>query len=230
MFKPVEPVSLYASYSVSYLPASGDQFASLSASSETFKPEAFENLELGAKWEISRDILLTAALYRLDRKNTTSPDPARPGQVVLTGAQRSKGFEAGVSGRLTGRWEVAGGYAWQDARITRTTAAAPSGREVPLVPAHTFSLWNKYELTPVVSVGLGVIHQTRRFASISNTVTLPGFTRADAAVFVRLNERLRAQINIENLFDKRYASTSHGDNNILPGSPRAARVSLNVDF
>ena len=230
VFKPVEPVSLYASYSVSYLPASGDQFASLNATSETLKPEKFENLELGAKWEINRDLLFTAAVYRLDRENTTSPDPARPGQVVLTGAQRSKGFEAGLSGRITPRWEVAGGYAWQDAKITSTTSAAPAGREVPLVPTHTFSLWNKYEVTPMVAVGLGVIHQTRRFASISNTVTLPGFTRADAAVFVRLNDRLRAQVNIENLFDKRYVSTSHGDNNILPGSPRAVRASLSVDF
>ena len=75
-----------------------------------------------------------------------------------------------------------------------------------------------------------MIHQTKRFASISNAVTLPGFTRIDAAIFVRLNDHLRAQINVENLFDKRYAATSHGDNNILPGSPRAARVSLDVSF
>jgi len=230
VFKPVVPVSLYASYSVSYLPASGDQFSSLSASTETLEPEEFENLELGAKWEINTRLMLALAVYRLDRENSTSPDPLRPGQVVLTGAQRSKGFEAGLSGRLTPAWEVSAGYAWQDAEILRTTAAAPAGRKVPLVPDHTFSLWNKYEVTSRVSAGLGVIHQTKRFASISNAVTLPGFTRVDAAVFVRLNDHLRAQINVENLFDKRYASTSHGDNNVLPGSPRAARISLDVSF
>ena len=230
VFKPVAPVSLYASYSVSYLPASGDQFSSLTASSETLEPEEFENLELGAKWEINPDLLLTLAIYRLDRENSTSPDPLRPGQVVLTGAQRSKGFEAGLSGRLTSRWEVAAGYAWQDAEILRTTAAAPAGRKVPLVSDHTASLWNKYEVTARVSAGLGVIHQSKRFASISNAVTLPGFTRVDAAVFVRLNDQLRAQVNIENLFDKHYVSASHGDNNILPGSPRAARVSLDFNF
>lgn len=230
VFKPVVPVSLYASYSVSYLPASGDQFSSLSASTETLEPEEFENLELGAKWEINTRLMLALAVYRLDRENSTSPDPLRPGQVVLTGAQRSKGFEAGLSGRLTPEWEVSAGYAWQDAEIVRTTAAAPAGRKAPLVPDHTFSLWNKYEVTSRVSAGLGVIHQTKRFASISNAVTLPGFTRVDAAVFVRLNDHLRAQINVENLFDKRYASTSHGDNNVLPGSPRAARISLDVSF
>jgi len=230
VFKPVAPMSLYASYSVSYLPSSGDQFSSLNATIETLEPEEFENLEVGLKWELTPDLLLTAALYRLDRENTTAPDPTRPGQVVLTGSQRTEGFEAGLAGRLTARWEVFGGYAWQDAEITSTTSAAPAGREVPLVPEHTFSLWNKYELTDRFGVGLGVIHQTKMFASISNSVTLPGFTRVDAAAFVRLTERLQAQVNVENLFDKRYFPTSHGDNNILPGAPRAVRVSLNASF
>ena len=108
--------------------------------------------------------------------------------------------------------------------------AAPAGRQVPLVPEHSFSLWNKYEFNDRFGAGLGVVHQTKMFASISNTVTLPGFTRVDAAVFVRLTDRLRGQINVENLFDKRYFPTSHGDNNILPGAPRAIRVSLNTSF
>lgn len=230
VFKPMEPLSVYASYSVSYLPSSGDQFSSLNATSETLKPEEFENLEVGLKWEMTPNLLMTAALYRLDRENTTSPDPTRPGQVVLTGAQRTEGFEAGLSGRITERWEIAGGYAWQDAEITSTTSAAPAGREVALVPEHTFSLWNKYDLNDRFGVGLGVIHQTKMFTSISNAVTLPGFTRADAAAYVRLTDNLRAQVNIENLFDKRYFPTSHGDNNILPGAPRAVRVSLNASF
>lgn len=230
VFKPIEPVSLYASYSVSYLPSSGDQFSSLTATSETLEPEEFENLELGLKWEVTPDLLFTAALYRLDRENTTAPDPTRPGQVVLTGSQRTEGFEAGLAGRITERWEVVGGYAWQDAEITSTTSAAPAGREVPLVPEHTFSLWNKYDINDRFGAGLGIVHQTKMFASISNNVTLPGFTRVDAAVFVRLTDALRAQVNVENLFDKRYFPTSHGDNNILPGAPRAVRVSLNASF
>ncbi|MFD3264338.1 TonB-dependent receptor [Phenylobacterium ferrooxidans] len=230
VFKPVEPVSLYASYSVSSLPSSGDQFSSLSATTETLKPEKFENLEVGIKWQATPGLVFTAALYRLDRENTTAPDPSRPGQVVLTGAQRSKGFEAGLAGRVIRRWEISSGYAWQDAKITSTTSAAPAGREVPLVPEHTFSLWNKYELTPMFSVGLGVVHQTKMYASISNTVTLPGFTRVDAAVYAQLTDKVRAQVNLENAFDKRYFPTSHGDNNILPGSSRAVRVSLSTTF
>lgn len=230
VFKPLEPVSLYAGYSVSYLPSSGDQFSSLNATSETLEPEEFENLEVGLKWELTPELMLTAALYRLDRENTTAPDPTRPGQVVLTGSQRTEGFEAGLSGWIMPQWEIAGGYAWQDAEITSTTSAAPAGRQVPLVPRHTFSLWNKYDLNDRFGLGLGVIHQTKMFTSISNAVTLPGFTRIDAAAYVVLTDNLKAQVNIENLFDRRYFPTSHGDNNILPGAPRAVRVSLTAHF
>jgi len=230
VFKPREVVSLYASYSVSYLPSSGDQFSSLNATSETLQPEEFENFEVGLKWGVASDLLLTASLYQLDRQKTTSPDPTRPGQVVLTGAQRTKGFEGGLAGRITKRWEVVGGYAWQDAEITSSTSAAPAGQEVPLVPEHTFSLWNKYELNDRFGTGVGIVHQTRMFASISNAVILSGFTRIDGVVFVRLTDTLQAQVNVENLFDKRYFPTSHGDNNIMPGAPRAVRVSLNASF
>ena len=41
------------------------------------------------------------------------------------------------------------------------------------------------------------------FAAIDNTVTLPGYTRADAAVYFSLERWLRLQVNVENLFGKR---------------------------
>ena len=104
--------------------------------------------------------------------------------------------------------------------------AAPAGAIVPLVPRQTFSLWNRYQLVPRLGAGVGVVHQTKMFAAIDNTVTLPGFTRVDAAAFLTLTETLHAQVNIENLFDERYYPTSHSNNNIAPGGPRTVRVSV----
>jgi catecholate siderophore receptor len=66
------------------------------------------------------------------------------------------------------------------------------------------------------------------FAAIDNTVTLPGFTRVDAAAFLTLTETMRAQLNVENVLDERYYPTSHGNNNIAPGAPRSVRFSLTV--
>ncbi|MGL4287095.1 MAG: TonB-dependent receptor [Phreatobacter sp.] len=230
VFKPIEPVSLYASYSISYLPQSGDQFTSLTATTQTLKPEQFTNYEVGIKYELLRNLSVTAALYLLDRKNTTAPDPVTPGLIVQTGSTRTKGFEIGINGYLTDRWQVAGGYAYQDAYISSTTAAAVAGSRVPLVPRNTFSLWNKYQITDMWAAGIGVVHQTNIFAAIDNMVTLPAFTRVDAAIFVKINDMVKAQLNVENIFDVKYYPTASSNSNILPGAPRTVRLTLTGTF
>ncbi len=225
ILKPAKAASLYFSFSRSYLPQSGDQFTSLTASTASLEPERFRNLEVGAKWDITPALNVAAALYQLDRTNTRANDPLN-GNVVLSGAQRSKGFELALNGRILPNWQVTAGLAVQDAEITRTTTAAPAGRKVPLVPRTQVSLWTRYDLDPRLGLGLGVTYQGRSFASISNTVTLPAYTRVDAAAFFKLTDRIDAQFNIENLFNTGYFPTAHTDNNISTGGPRSARFTL----
>jgi catecholate siderophore receptor len=145
---------------------------------------------------------------------------------VQTGAQRTNGWELGVSGSVTDRWQVAGGLAAQTATIRSRTSAAAAGKTVPLVPHATASLWNRYQVVSRLGLGLGVVHQGDMYAAIDNAVTLPGFTRLDAAAFVTVTPLLRAQLNVENLLDRRYFATSHGNNNIMPGASRTLRLSL----
>jgi catecholate siderophore receptor len=228
--KPVEPLSLYGSYGVAHLPSAGDQFSSLTATSQTLEPEKFENYELGAKVDVAAGLALTGAVYQLDRSNTSAPDPVDPSRTVQTGSQRTRGVELGASGNLTSRWQVAAAYALQDAEITSRTAQAEPGAEVPVVPEHTLSLWNRYQVHRMWGVGVGLVHQDEMFASVDNTVSLPGFTRFDAGVYFTLNGHLHAQVNVENLFDEEYFITSHSNNNISPGSPRAVRASITAGF
>lgn len=228
--KPATPLSLYFSYSVSYLPSSGDQFAALNSVAETLKPERFNNYEGGVKWDVRRTLSLTMAVYRLDRLNSRANDPNDPARVVQTGSQRTNGVEISVDGRVAAGWRIYGGYAWQDAFVSSATSSAPQGARVPLVPQHTLSLWNSYRFHPRWEVGLGIVNRSEMFAGIDNTVSLPGYTRADAALFFTLTEGARLQVNIENLFDADYFLTAHNNNNIQPGSPRAARVGLTMRF
>jgi catecholate siderophore receptor len=230
IFKPVEPVSAYASYSVSHLPSSGDQFASLTATTRTLEPERFVNYEVGAKWDVNPDLSITAAVFRLDRTNSSARDPNDVSKTVQTGEQRTAGYEIGVTGSVTPRWQLAGGWASQRATIESATTAARAGATVPLVPYATASLWNRYQLTPRVGGGIGLVHQTRSYAAIDNSVTLPGFTRVDAAAYVGLTSDVRLQVNVENLLDERYYPTSQGNNNIMPGAPRSFRLGLLTDF
>lgn len=227
--KPVASASLYASYSRSYLPQSGDQFTSLDATLAALEPEKFENLEVGAKWDITPALSFTAAAYRLERSNTRAPG-AIAGTIELTGKQRSRGIELGLDGQITSWWQVQAGLAVQSARIVTTTSAAPAGRHVPLVPDFQASLWQRWQLARPVAIGLGLLHQGGSFTGISNTVRLPAYTRVDAGLFVTLAKGIRAQLNVENLFNTSYFPTAHTDNNISVGTPRTARLTIRASF
>jgi catecholate siderophore receptor len=228
--KPVVALSIYGNYSVSYLPSSGDQFSSLTVITEQAKPEKFNNYEAGLKWDLRPALSLTAAVYRMDRLNTRATDPNDPTRIVQTGSQRINGFEVGLNGNVTRSWRLAGGYAYQDAFITGATTVASVGAKVAQVPHHDFSLWNNYQVLPRLAAGLGIIHRSDMFAAIDDKVTLPGYTRADAAVYYSLSEKIRFQANVENLFGKTYYINADGNNNISPGSSRAIRVGIVTRF
>jgi catecholate siderophore receptor len=230
VLKPIAAASVYASYSLSYLPSSGDQFSSLTAITQQMKPERFANYEIGAKWDATSDLSLTTALYRLDRTNTRATDPADPTLIVQTGSQRTSGYEIGINGSITSAWTIAGGYAHQNAFVTSATTAARAGAQVGQVPRHTFSLWNNYQLLPKVGAALGIVRRSDMFAAIDDSVTLPGYTRADAAVFLFLTDRTRLQVNVENVFNRVYYVNADSNTNISPGSPRAVRVALSAGF
>jgi catecholate siderophore receptor len=230
IFKPAVPVSIYASYSLAYVPRAGDQLSSLSLSNQALDPEEFRNYELGAKWD-SGTIAVSGAAYRLDRGNVAVADPIDPTRSILVDAQRTKGVELSIDGRVTNRWTIAGGYAFQDGKITRSISAnAQAGAVLAQVPRHSFSLWNKYDVASRLSAGLGVIHRGDIFAASDNLVTLPAFTRVDGALFWTVARQVRAQLNVENLFDTRYFASAHNNSNILPGSPRAIRVAMTTRF
>jgi catecholate siderophore receptor len=230
VLKPSQRLSIYASYSRSYLPQSGDQFSGLTDVTDGLKPERFDNYEIGAKLQLPGGLLATAALYRLDRTNTRAADPLDPSRTVLTGAQRSRGLELGLERSITSRWLISAGYTLQKAEIVEATAAAPAGREVPLVPRHSFSLWNRYDFTKQLGVGLGVIARSKSYASISNAVELPGYARVDAALYYQLPRGIEAQLNVENLFGADYFPTANNDNNIAPGAPRTVKATLGYRF
>lgn len=225
--KPVPNVSIYASYAKSFLPQSGDQFNTLAANLQTLKPEAFRNLEAGIKWDLSPALTLTGALFQVDRTNSRSNDPLT-GNPVVTGQSRVRGFEAALIGRIIPAWQASLGYNYQTGEILSATTAAPAGRQLDKLPHHQLSAWTRYDLSARLGIGLGLIHQSSQFASISNAVRLPAFSRVDAAVYFNVTDRVALQLNVENLTDTRYYASAHTDNNIAPGAPLNARLTARI--
>jgi catecholate siderophore receptor len=180
VYKPITPVSIYSSYSVSYLPSSGDQFSSLTVITEQVKPEQFKNYEVGAKWDVGPSLSVTTAVYRLDRTNTRSTDPNDPTRIVQTGSQRTNGYELGANGHVTPLWSVAGGYTYQDAYVSSATTAAAAGAQVAQVPHHTVSLWNNYQFhraSPPASASSAAPKCTRRSTTRSGCLAIRGWMR-----------------------------------------------------
>ncbi len=228
IFQPNARTSIYSSCSYTFLP-SGEKLG-LAANTAELRPENARNYELGAKLQVlGTRLTLTTALFRLDRNNVKSVDPADPTRLVLTGQQRTDGFTASASGRINSRWELSGGYADLDARIVKTTSAAPAGRRPGLVPRHQASLWTAHDVTSAFRLAGGVVSQAETFTSFTNSVRLPGYTRFDASAFYRIKDS-SLSLGVTNLFDTRYYPTANGDNNISPGAPRTLQFSLRHTF
>jgi catecholate siderophore receptor len=229
--KPIDTVSLYTAWSISYLPASGDQFSALSPGTLILQPQKFENTEIGAKWNINPKLLFTAAAYELIRTNVPIADPSGNGLFFPSGSHKIRGFESALTGYVTPDWQSSFGYAYTNARITSDTSPTiVAGNRVQLVPYNQFSLWNKYQIDPIWSAALGVIYFSDSFASSDDTVRLPGFVRVDAAVYAKLSEHWKMQLNIENIFNKGYWATADANNNISPGQPRTFRLTAIAKF
>jgi catecholate siderophore receptor len=229
IYKPQPNLSLYGSYSQSYLPRAGDQLAGLTLANSTLAPEAFRNQEVGIKWDLGPNLALTLATYQLERTNVAVTNPTDPTQLILVDGQSSSGLEFGINGAVRPGWTVAGGYAYQEGEITQTqSSTAKAGARLAQLPKHSLSLWNRVDVTPRLGLGLGIVHRSAQFTSTDNSVTLPGYSRVDGAIYWRISPQLKAQLNVENLFDIRYFASAHNNNNITPGSPRALKLTLSA--
>ncbi|MFZ9362676.1 MAG: TonB-dependent receptor [Arenimonas sp.] len=231
IYRPSEALSFYASYAESFVPRAGEQLASLTPSTANLAPEAFANSEIGMKWQLSKGLFTSVAVYQLDRNNVAVTDPADPTQTLLIDAQRSRGLEWEIGGNITRNLQIVAGYAYQDAELTRAlSASVPAGTVLPLVPEHSGYVWGRWDINARWGLGFGINGRDKVFTTTSNKVRLPGYSRIDAAVYYKASEHLKLQANIENLADRRYYASAHNDNNISFGSPREVKLSAHLDF
>jgi catecholate siderophore receptor len=234
IIKPRANLSIYASYAKGFLPQSGDQFTVLAANTVTLDPEAFCSLEAGVKWDVNSSLSLTGAMFQIDRSNTRVSDPANPGFFVVSGKSRVRGFEAAVNGRIMPDWQLSLGWSHQAGEIrssiTSGSNVIPAGRKLDKLPEDQVSLWSRYDVSGKLGLGLGLIHQSSQFATISNAVQVPAFARVDAAVFYEVSKVFALQLNVENVTGARYYPSAHNDTNIAPGKPINARITARVKF
>jgi catecholate siderophore receptor len=233
VFQPDQIQSYYVSVSRSYQPSS-EVFA-LSTGNQGLEPEETTNYEVGAKWDLLDNRLsVTAALFRLERTNMKTTDPANPANLVLAGEQRTDGFEATVSGQLTDKWQVYGGFAFLDAEITKsnsfTNGVANEGQTPTLTPRTSANLWLVRSLNETWRVGMGANYVDERYTALDNVVVMPSYTTVDAALLYN-QPKWDAALRLRNVFDRDYYASAHGSVDLItPGAPRTLELSTNFRF
>ena len=226
IYKPEQNVSLYTSYSETFLPRSGEQFASISDESARLDPDTFTNLEAGVKWDLDSGLSLTAAVFEIEK---SSPETDKDDAAALTVIDSAiTGFEAQIKGKLSEQWHISAGYSYLDgAVVSQDTTNGNRPRELP---EHMVSVWNTYQLTSRLGLSLGVIYQDETFINTGNQTILPSYVRLDAAGYYDLTRNVRLQLNVENLTDKLYYPNAHANHQATVSAPINARFALIMRF
>jgi catecholate siderophore receptor len=222
IFKPQENLSLYVSYSESFLPRSGEQFKSLSSSSARLDPDVFESTEIGVKWDIRENLSFTVSYF--DSEQTQAVRDSDTGENSEIVGLQVDGIELELKGQVTDRLYLALGYSDLDGETAK-------GGEPREIPEQTASLWATYEVNDQFGIGLGITHQGE--SNIKNDkpgLILPDYTRVDFAAYYDLADDLSVQLNVENLTDELYFPHSHSTHQASVGEPLNARVSLRKRF
>jgi iron complex outermembrane receptor protein len=228
VYQPIEPVSLYASYTRSFTQAFGTR-----ASGEPLDPQRGTGYEIGVKTEIIQNRLFsTLAFYDTTLTNVPTTDPENDLFEIQTGEQNSKGIELDLSGEIVPGWNIFAGYAYTDATITEDNTFEV-GNRLNNVPRHKFNLWTTYTLQQGNLAGFGfgasIFYVGERAGDLDNCFFVPDYTRVDAAIYYE-RESFRAALNFKNLFDICYFEGVQGREQVIPGAPFTVLGSISVKF
>ncbi len=225
-----EELAVYANTSRSFKPNRGAD-----RSSQAFDPEKGIAHEVGIKYELpEHDLSVTAALFHITKENVLTSDPLDSNYQVAAGEARSRGFDISVAGNITPQWRVIGGYAYVDAEVTESSSASmPTGTRLANVPRHSFNLLDTYEIAegPLagLGVGMGVKYVgDRKGGATSTAFDMDAYTTVDLLAYYPLTERVRLNLNLNNLFDEEYEERAWGNIWAYPGAPRTLQAGIAI--
>ena len=221
IFKPQENVSLYYSYSESFLPRSGEQYKKLTASAAALDPDVYESSEIGVNWDITPDLSLRASYFDSEQTIATRDESGEGAEIV---GLQVDGIELEIKGQVSEQLYVSFGYSDMDGETS-------SGGEPREIPENTMSLWTTYQVNDKFGYGLGVTRQGE--SNISNNkpgLVLPDYTRVDFAAFYDVSDDLVIRLNVENITDEVYFPHSHSTHQASVGEEVNARLSITRRF
>ncbi|NMG67301.1 TonB-dependent siderophore receptor [Azoarcus indigens] len=235
VFQPNKQVSLYAQAGKTFRPNGG-----VSRDFTAFDPEEGRAYELGAKWDSAdQRVTSTLALFHITKENVLSPDPIDPNNYyVTTGEAESKGLELDLSGEVWPTVRLSLAYAYTKTEVTKDYSSVLQGRELANVPLHSGNIMLVKSLTlngNPASVGIGVNYVGEREGAVAPTTEsenfkLPSYTTVKLTGSYNFDKRTKLMLEVDNLFDKEYYTSSYSQYWVYPGSPRAFKATLQHRF
>lgn len=186
------------------------------------------------KWEaLERQLSVDAAVYQIVKENVLTVDPVNDDYKVAAGEVRSRGLDLNIAGNLTPEWRVIGGYAYVDAEVTKDNSLE-TGTRLANIPRNTFSLLNVYEFQDGIAQGLGLgmgvkYVDDRAGQTIAQTYTMDRYSVVDLLSFYKLNEHVRLNLDVKNVFNKGYDEGAF-NNYVYPGAPRTVQAGIAYTF
>ncbi len=238
IFKPQTNMSLYGSYAETLTSGTAASLWDTNYGS-TLPPSVAHQLETGIKYDLSKDLSLTAALFRLS-KAYEYPQPNADGTLtyVQQGTQVNQGLELGAAGKLTRQLNIGVSVAFTQAHAHDTGTAAYDGKQAINVPLLRSAVNADYAVASLPGLNLqgSWLYSGRKSVIRDDSVEVPAYHIFN--VGLRYATRIGGhpttlRLNIDNLFDKRYWKDSGeylGDSYLFPGAPRVARLSVQYDF
>lgn len=221
-----ETLALYADTARSFKPNTG-----ASRLGGGFAPEKGKSYEMGLKWEaLDQQLSVDAAIYQIEKRNVLTADPVDSTFSVAAGEVRSRGFDVNVAGNLTPEWRVIGGYAYVDAEVTKDNVLR-SGTRLLNIPKNSFSLLNMYEfqdgMLKGLGLGSGLKYVDERAGQTANSgFSMGSYTVVDLLGFYKVNDKVRLNLDLKNLFDRDYEEGAFGNVYAYPGAPRTLQVGI----
>ena len=245
VYKPTANTSVYVSYATSSTPptiSAGDQNGGMGTgtgnlATTLLDPEETESFEIGAKANLFNDRLaVSGALFKTVRKNAQIQ--TEPGVYEQAGEAEVQGLELGVSGNVTDKWQVFGGYTWMDSELTEGAYNNVNvGDELANTPEHSASLFTTYRLMPKLSLGGGVYYVGKSFGGNQggaggggNRIYAPAYTRVDLFASYDITDRASLQLNVQNAGDEEYIIRTNGVHHADVAPARSAILTLNLRY
>ncbi|HEV2157572.1 TonB-dependent siderophore receptor [Bradyrhizobium sp.] len=194
-------VAPYYSYSESFLPTPGTDFGG-----SPFKPTTAQQHEVGVKYQPSRTLLMTVALYDLTRQNSLTTDPSHLGSSVQLGEVNSRGVEFEVLAQIVPGLNLVATYTNMDVKVTETTVAADLGKVPTSVARQLASAYVDYTVQGGIwdgwGLGGGVRYTGPTFADTTNTIVNEGYVVFDAGLHYRQPKGVSLALNVKNIADR----------------------------